>query len=775
VKLEGLSQGEDARVTLTAVDVGILNLTRFESPRPEDWFFSQRRLGLEIRDLYSRLIDGMRAERGRLRSGGDGGGGMTMQGSPPVEATLALYSGILKVGADGAARVEFQLPDFNGIVRVAAVAWSEGKIGSGDKDVLVRDPVALTMSAPRFLTLGDEARIELGLHNVEGAPAAYQLGVSRLPTTGQGGSVNLSARTIEMKSGEHKREQFLFKSDSIGLVTLAVRVTGPNGIDVNRRVTFNVNPPAGDIKRLSVSQLMAKGSRLTISDDLLRDLIPERSTVTVTVGSTASLDVPGILAALDRYPYGCAEQTVSRALPLLYVNDIARRIGIAGESEARERVQKAIERVFEMQDASGAFGSWDPSDHDIWLSSYVTDFLTRAKDAGYSVRPKALNQALDRLQNYVSYAQDFDKGGEARAYALYVLARNGRAPIGELRYYADTRLERFATPLAQAQLAAALGMLGDKERAERVFAVALKAVDRQDDGITRRDYGTGLRDAAALTTLAVETGFAKPNLPNLVNLIDRAYQAKTFTSTQEQAWLLLAARVLAEQDKDIALIVNGSAHSGRFVRALTAADLKDRALTIANDGTVAINAAVSVIGAALTPEPEISHGFTIERSYYTLAGKKIDLKSAAGGDGQLKQNDRLVVVLKIAASETGGRILLVDRLPAGVAIENPRLVDSGDIKSLEWLKTTVEPQMMAFRDDRFVAAFDFFGDERHARRDSDGDGDGKEVAPTAMVAYVVRAVTPGSFVHPAATVEDMYRPERFARTASGKLEIIASD
>jgi uncharacterized protein YfaS (alpha-2-macroglobulin family) len=776
VKLEGLSQGEDARVTLTAVDVGILNLTRFESPRPEDWFFGQRRLGLEIRDLYSRLIDGMRAERGRLRSGGDGGGGMTMQGSPPVEATLALYSGIVKVGADGTARVDFQLPDFNGTVRIAAVAWSEGKIGSGAKDVLVRDPVALTVSAPRFLTLGDEARIELGIHNVEGGDADYQIGVSRLPTGGTAASpVNLSTQTIEMKSGEHKREQVRFKSDSIGVVALAVRVTGPNGIDVNRRLTFNVNPPAGDIKRVSVSQLMAKGGRLTLSNDLLRDLIPERSKVTVAVGSTASLDVPGILTALDRYPYGCAEQTVSRALPLLYVNDVARRIGIAGETEARERVQKAIERVFEMQDAAGAFGSWDPSDHDMWLTSYVTDFLTRAKDAGYSVRPKALSQALDRLQNYVSYAQDFDKGGEARAYALYVLARNGRAPIGELRYYADTRLERFATPMAQAQLAAALGMLGDKERAERVFAVALKAVDRQDDGVTRRDYGTGLRDAAALATLAVETGFAKPNLPDLVNLIGRVYQAKIYTSTQEQAWMLLAARALAEQDKDIVLTVNGSMHKGQFVRALTAEDLKGQALTIANDGGAAINTVVSVIGAALTPEPEISHGFTIERSYYTLAGKKIDLKSAAGGNGQLKQNDRLVVVLKIAAPETGGRILLVDRIPAGLAIENPRLVDSGDIKALDWLKTTVEPQMMAFRDDRFVAAFDFFGDETRAGRRADGDRDGKDVASTATLAYLVRAVTPGSFTHPAATVEDMYRPERFARTASGKLEIIASD
>ena len=97
----------------------------------------------------------MKAERGKLRSGGDGGE-MSLQGSPPVEATLALFSGIVLVGPDGTAKAEFQLPDFNGTVRLTAVAWSASKVGSSHKDVIVRDPVALTVSAPRFLTLGDE-------------------------------------------------------------------------------------------------------------------------------------------------------------------------------------------------------------------------------------------------------------------------------------------------------------------------------------------------------------------------------------------------------------------------------------------------------------------------------------------------------------------------------------------------------------------------------------------------------------------------------------------
>jgi len=183
---------------------------------------------------------------------------------------------------------------------------------------------------------------------------------------------------------------------------------------------------------------------------------------------------------------------------------------------------------------------------------------------------------------------------------------------------------------------------------------------------------------------------------------------------------------------------------------------------------------VSVVGAALTPEPPVSKGFTIERAYYSMDGKPVDLKSATGGTSQVKQNERFVVVVKVSSPDTGGRILLVDRLPAGLEIENPRLVDSGDIKSLGWLKTTLAPQHTQFRDDRFVAAFDFFGssDGRRGRRGGDENGENRDPASTATVAYIVRAVTPGTYVHPAATVEDMYRPDRFARTAAGRLEIV---
>ena len=352
-----------------------------------------------------------------------------------------------------------------------------------------------------------------------------------------------------------------------------------------------------------------------------------------------------------------------------------------------------------------------------------------------------------------------------------MLARGGRAPVGELRYDIDARLEKFATPLAQAQLGAALGLVGDRERAEKAFAAALKSMDASVVDVDyRRDYGSGLRDGAAMLTLASELKLAKSETPRLIDVLAKAYAGKQYTSTQEQAWMLLAAKSVADQAGDATLNINGTQQKGRFMRASTAADLKAGALTIENLGDAPTNAVITVIGNALTPEPATSKGFTIERGFYTMDGKKIDLKSANGGVSTVMQNDRFVVVLKADATDVGGRIMLVDRLPAGFEIENPRIVDSGDVKTLDWLKTTRTPEHTEFRDDRFVAAFDFFGIERRNRH---SDGEALEPTKTATVAYIVRAVTPGVFVHPAATVEDMYRPERHARTAAGQLTVTA--
>src|SRR5262249_26699367 len=154
----------------------------------------------------------------------------------------------------------------------------------------------------------------------------------------------------------------------------------------------------------------------------------------------------------------------------------------------------------------------------------------------------AMQMALDNLSNQVSYAPDFDNGGEDLAYALYDLARAGRAAIGDLRYYLEARLDRFGSPLAKPRLGAALALYGDRTRASEAFAAALEGLGISEDRYRWRiDYGSQLRDTAAVLALAAEFKPSGVDLPALTQRLATLRDVSRWTSTQEDAWTLIAA------------------------------------------------------------------------------------------------------------------------------------------------------------------------------------------------------------------------------------------
>ncbi|HEY9359451.1 MAG TPA: alpha-2-macroglobulin family protein, partial [Xanthobacteraceae bacterium] len=537
-----------------------------------------------------------------------------------------------------------------------------------------------------------------------------------------------------------------------GNATVIVRVSGPDGFALERSYALPVRPATQILARRTVKPL-AKGESLSLSNDLFADLVPGSASVALSVGVSNALDAAALLAALDRYPFGCSEQITSRTLPLLYVNDLASGAHLALDTAVDQRIRESIDRLLARQGANGSFGLWSAGGDDVWLDAYVTDFLTRAREHGFAVPDIGFKLALDRLRNFIANADDPAKdGGRNLAYALYVLARNGAAPIGDLRYFADTKLEAIATPIAKAQIAAALDMLGDRPRAERVYAAALASIaPRPVLDYGRSDYGSALRDAAALVTLASEGGAPRATVTGAVERVEAARNLTPYTSTQENAWMVLAARALARDAQTISLEVNGEKTQGALNRTLRPSDLQ-QPLQVTNVGDGAAQAVVTVSGAPIVPEPAAEKGFKIERKYYTLAGTPADPTKA-------KQNDRFAVVLKITEPQPQfGRIIVADYLPAGFEIDNPRLVSSGDTGTLAWIEDAQEPVNAEFRDDRFSAAF---------QRKSDNPS-------VFTVAYVVRAVSPGRYVHPQAYVEDMYRPDRFGRTATGMIEVTAS-
>ncbi len=747
VKLNGLAPGEEARVVVAAVDVGILNLTGYKAPAPDDYYLGQRKLSAELRDLYGQLLDGMQGARGAIRTGGDGPAA-ALSGSPPTQPPLALYSGIVTVKPDGTAEVLFDIPAFAGTVRVMAAAWSKDKVGRASGDVIVRDPVVLTATLPRFLLAGDRGTIHLDVANVEGAPGDYNIAVRAEGPL----AVQQSVPAMRLPEKSIGATTLPITATGVGIGTVTVRISGPNGFDVQRSYTLAVKPATQVIARRTVRPI-AKGESLTLSGDLLADLVPGTGAVQVSVGPSTALDVATLLKALDRYPYGCSEQITSRAMPLLYVNELASESQLALDTAIDQRIRDAIERVLSRQGANGSFGLWGPGGDDLWLDAYVTDFLTRAREKGFPVPDAAFKLALDRLRNAISAADPARKVGPDLPYAYYVLARNANAPLGDLRYLADTKLDALDTPIAKAQVAAALGLLGDRVRAERVYAAALADIappPKLDVG--RTDYGSALRDASAFVALAAEGNAPKATILKAVERIEAARDLTPYSSTQENAWMVLAARALARDTASMALNVNGEAKRGPLYRSFRPSDLGGAPIKVTNNGDSAVQAVVSVIGAPVTPEPAAEKGFAIERLYYTLDGERTDV-------AKVKQNERFVVVLKITEGAPAfGRVMVADYLPAGFEIDNPRLVSSGDTGTLSWIDDPQDPVNTEFRDDRFTAAFD-----RNAKSKA-----------VFTVAYVVRAVSPGHYTVPQAYVEDMYRPDRMGRTGVGTMDVEAA-
>ena len=747
IKLAGLAAGEEAHVVVAAVDVGILNLTNYKPPAPDNYYLGQRRLTAEIRDIYGQLIDGMQGARGAIRSGGDAGAELI--GSPPTQAPLALYSGIVRVAADGTAQVAFDIPAFAGTVRVMAVAWSKDKVGKASGDVVVRDPVVLTATLPRFLRTGDRGAVQLELDNVEGAAGDYSLAVSSEGTVKLDGDKPF---TLKLAVKQRDRVAVPVSAAGSGTSTVKVSVSGPNGFALERAYALDVRPANQILTRRTVRAL-GPGETLTLSKDMFADFVPGTGRVGLSVAISASLDIATLLGELDRYPFGCSEQITSRAVAMLYVNELAAQAQLSLDGDIDQRIKDAIQRLLARQDSNGSFGLWSVGGNDPWLDAYVTDFLTRARERKFEVPAAAFTLALDRLRNFVASAPDSNKnGGRDLAYALYVLARNGVAPVGDLRYIADTKLNDLATPIAKAQIAAALAMLGDKARADRVYLAALDAISPQPKlDLGRADYGSALRDSAALVTLASEGQATQKTIDDAVMRVDAARALSSHTSTQEDAWLVLAARALAKQLNAISLAVNGETRQGTFYRSLRAAEL-DAPLAVSNRGAGTVQAVVSVSGSPLMPEPAAERGFKIERNYFTLDGEPAIPTNA-------KQNQRFVVVLKMTEPQPQfGRVIVADYLPVGFEIDNPRLVSSGETGTLAWIADAAEPVNSEFRDDRFTAAFDRGQDSR----------------PVFTVAYVVRAVSPGHYVLPQAVVEDMYRPDRFGRTATGTIDITAA-
>lgn len=747
IKVANLTGGQEATVTLAAVDEGILQLTRFKTPKPADYYFGKRQLGLAMRDDYGRLLDTRADDLGQIRVGGDAGdiGGLDIV---PTR-TVALFSGPVKLDDKGEARIALDIPDFVGQLRLMAVAYEKTRVGSSEQRLFVRDAVTADVVLPRFLAPKDVGRVALSLHNVDGQAGDYRL------TLETSGAIALERPVNETKRLAANQRELLtwnLRAGDPGIGKVTVAVQGPGNFAVRREWEIQVRAAQTPTAIDTVSQLQP-GRELTLDRNVTAPFATGTAQVSTSLTRIPGIDVAALLRSLDKYPFGCVEQTTSRALPLLYYNDVA-LLGY-GPSDPRisDRVQEAVYRIVDMQIVDGSFGMWGPqaSPAAEWLQAYVLDFLVRADRQQMSVPAASLQRGLAWLN------RNADKfSPNAQAYAWHVLAKSGYADPGRVRYFQDTKAAEMKGGLGWGMLAAALNQVGEPGRARLAFAQARQHIDERDPSDY---YGSPLRNRAALVTLAVEAG-GREALTTMADLVGERLAARIdYTTTQEQAWLVLAARAMSAGE-ELAYSVDGDARKSGKEPVVINPDAAAiaRGLRLKNDGQRPLWMQVTARGVPLDPQPAATQGLSVDRRYYTLGGQAAKLDT-------VRQNDRLIVSISGRNLEGGyHEVALLDLLPAGFEIES--VVNEEMAKSFPFLSEISETRIAEARDDRFFAAISLGTRPYRSWWDNP-----PKHGNSYHVAYIVRAVTPGTFALPATNVSDMYAPRVFGRTAMGRVVI----
>lgn len=752
IEISGVAANEQAWMSLAAVDEGILALTNFRSPDAAEAYFSKKAFSLDIRDDYSRILNPYIMD-GAQRSGGDSIGGAGLSVVPTQ--TVALYQGPVTL-KDGKAVISFDLPDFNGELRLMATAWTKTAVGSASQPIKVRDAVPANLALPRFLAPSDSAVATFALDNIDGVAGVYRTNI-------EGPGLVESVKTsFDLPQGTRDQTGINLTDAKEGIYNISTAITGPGQYDIQTDYPIEVRSPYRPLTRRSIHAL-EPGETFNMSPERLKGYNVLSADVDVSVARLPGLSAKPYLASLSRYVYGCTEQTVSKAMPLLFVEGLG---GFNDTSNAtlRQRIQTAIAKVSSRQSRSGEFGLWSEGDGYLspWLQLYVSEFLVEAERNGFKVSEHGMTAALDAakslslMEDHSNLNLSFPRSdsrkwaevyrAERAAYAHYVLALADQADASGVRYVNDRFGKDIKNPVAQAYLGAALSRIGDADRAKVAFERANTHIGSKERRY--RYYGSTIRDSAAVLAIGAD------DLPNDVTrdiLLQLAELEPSLTSTQEKSYIVRAMAKMSTQDDDVSVSATGFALDNQAA-SLLGPQLTNRAV-IKNTGDETAYVMLDIEATPITPPEPISSGFNVSKSILSMTGKALT-------ENELEQGDRVIILLEAdpkSRSRVETMVVLADMLPAGLEIETVLTPsDSEQSGAYPFLKELSGFDMQEARDDRFIASDRRFSWERDQE---------------FRAAYIARAVTVGEFTFPGLVVEDMYRPTRLGASKTSRLTV----
>jgi uncharacterized protein YfaS (alpha-2-macroglobulin family) len=768
VRVPGLAAGEKAYAVLAAVDVGLTNLTRHPPPDPVGWLFAQRRLSAQLRDLYAYLVDGTSGDLARAQQGGDVQV-LADDARPPSQVPLSILTPVTEVGSDGTATFELALPQFQGTVRLSAVVWSATRLGAQSTEIIVRDRVVLTAALPRFLAYGDVATLRLDLYNAE-LPA----GDVTVEATFSG-PIGMPAAALRrsLRLAERERKAFSLPVVALGsgTATLNFKVSAA-GHTVTRTFTIPFIPAHPDTVTADTMRL-GPGQSLTLSRDMLSSFAPGTGSLSLAASLLLAIDPVELGKAVPPLAGASTEMAVSRAIWLWMATQRSAHLHQPPNAAQIEELHVLINRICERQSPAGWFKNWPERSDEYqrelgFLDIYATDFLLRAAETGMHVDARVLERALRLLwekSSDTSGATTQGKNSSPMPYALYVLARSrlylaGHPGSRAANYWQGARTllhdvddKEIDSALDKAQIAAALALVDDRDRARRLFALATKEVAEpgSDNPDTAESALAASAGVLALAAAHGEATLSKAVAPQVAR--ERAKRA--VLSGAEVAWLAIAADVLARADSAISLNIGGQRVDGFSHHEFGTENLASP-VVIRNESKDSVVLSVTKRGQSVRPVTVPDSDVTLSRRLLRPDGSVADPKA-------IHQHDRLVVVLEVKAAQVS-TYKLIAPVPAGFEIESRPLGRASDIAEFPFLHDAVKPKWAEAGDVAYTALVEREKDDAGSRTDAPKD-------MNFMLGYVVRAITPGRFTLPEAVVTDVDDPTHSGVAASFEVEI----
>ncbi len=754
-------QGKAMTCTVAVVDEGLLGITRYATPDPRDEFYRKEASLLGSFDLYQYVAG---AWSGKLETllavggseAGLAGGQRKVSRFPPVVWFFPAF----EVKAGETVRKTFPIGPYVGAVRFMVVAGSlpsdaggstgatkivgaaGAAFGKTEVSVPVRSKLMAQLTAPRVLSPGEEATIPATVFSF--------LGKSRARVT-----LEVKGAASLVGAGE----QFLdFAGDGDSLATFRIKAG-----DLPGPVHLSLKAEAGEARAGQDADLGVRS--LAVAINAVQNLVVEAgktwsgeisypgaagsNSASLEFSRLPTLNLGERLPWLIGYPHGCAEQTVSKAFPQLYV-PAAVSLSADKLEELRTNVKAAIAKLPGYQTPRGGFTFWPgEAGEDEWLSVYATHFLVASRRSGYSVDNGLIDSALACLSKASRlWGSAYDWSKSVQAYRLYVLALAGKGELGSMN---RLREQKPLPASAQYRLAAAYALCGQRDGANRLLGEAPQAIEAYG-GLDDHTYGTLFRERASILEALNTMGDTARGLPIYRQLAEEISQNRWF-STQELSAALSAAlpyaAAAAAQAGDIpelrVAMGERASVSLRLDRSQASLDLapgdalKTRC-AISNAGKTAVFVRVVSRGMpALPDEKRVANGLDVNVAYF-------DMNEAEVNPNSVEQGQDLVIdtTVRNLSGLALRNLALTQALPSGWEIVSfrpgealPRPDDEGGDQEL----VPPQPPLYQYRDQRDDRVLTYFS---------------LDARETKTFRTYVNKTYEGRFYLPAVSVEAMY-------------------